>query len=96
MDRIYEQSKDLHVVAVKIYANDGKAYVDAAHTTQFKTSELKEAFIKGCIVIGEDSLSFPVGYAETEGVGGIAVIVPNSTTATSADIDTIVAVADDE
>ncbi len=96
MEKIYEQSKDLHVVATVIYPNAGKAYFDAAHTTQLKTSELKEAFIKGAVVAITGGFAFPVRYTESEGVGTLDYIAPNGTTATSADIASIVSVADPE
>lgn len=52
MEKIYEQAKDLHVVGVYVYANeDGKAYADAACTVECKASELKEAFIKGAVIL---------------------------------------------
>lgn len=95
MDKIYEQSKDLHVVATKVYVDDGKAYKDAAFSAQFKTSELTEAVIKGAIlVLDEDSYAYPIKYSITTGVGTVAYIVPNSITATSADIAGAVSAAD--
>lgn len=56
MDKIYEQAKDLHIVATYVYGNgtDTKAYTDAAFTKQFTVEELKEAFIKGALIkVGE-------------------------------------------
>ena len=43
MDKIFEQAKDLHVVATYVYGNgeNTNAYADAECTKQFKTSELK-------------------------------------------------------
>lgn len=96
MAKIYEQYKDLHVVSTLVYAYNNKAYSDAAHEHQMKTSELKEAFIKGCmIVVDDDEFAYPIGYAESSNVGSISYIVPNGTTATSADIAALAAVADE-
>lgn len=96
MTKIYEQSKDLHVVSTVIYAHSGKAYADADHTIQLKTSELKEAFVKGAMVqVSANSLAYPVMYTESSGIGTIQYIKPNGTTATSADIAALVAKADD-
>ena len=96
MDRVYEHANDLHVRAVYIYkkASDTKAYVDAEHTVQFKTSQLKDAFLKGAIINASGILSKPIGYSEVSSVGSVTYIVPNSTTATSADIAKLSAVAD--
>lgn len=97
MSKIYEDYKDVHVVATLVYKKTGetKAYKDAACTEQYKTSELKEAFVKGAIVVLEDeSMVVPVKYAESSSVGSVYYITPNGTTATSADIAALAAVAD--
>lgn len=97
MDRVFERAKDLHVRAVYIYkkVSETKAYVDAACTIQFKTSELKDAFLKGAVINASGVLSKPVGYSEASNVGSVSYIVPNGTTTTSADIAKLSAVADD-
>ena len=54
MNKIYEQAKDLHVVGVYVYRNgeDGSiAYSNADCTELFKEGELKEAFIKGSVIL---------------------------------------------
>lgn len=59
MDKIYQQAKDKNVAATIVYTHggpDGKAYKDAEGKEQFTTSELREAFLKGCLInwgIGE-------------------------------------------
>ena len=52
MEKIFEQAKDLHVVATLVYSNgtDTNAYADAECTVQFKASELKEVFVKGALI----------------------------------------------
>lgn len=96
MDRIFEHANDLHVRAIYIYkkASDTKAYVDSACTIQFKTSELKNAFLKGAVINASGVLSKPIGYSEASNVGTVTYIVPNTTTATSADIAKLTSVAD--
>lgn len=96
MDRVFEQAKDLHVRAVYIYkkASDTAAYVDEKYTVKFKTSELKDAFLKGAVINASGVLSKPIGYSEASNVGSVTYIVPNGTTATSADIAKLSAVAD--
>lgn len=96
MDKVFEQAKDLHVVATYIYvkASDTAAYADSGYTVKFKTSELKEAFIKGALINASGKLYKAVAYTEASNVGKVSYIIPNSTTATSADIATLSAVAD--
>ena len=96
MNQVFEQAKDLHVRAVYVYkkASDTAAYADAAFTTKFKTSELKDAFLKGAVINVSGKLYRPVGYSEASNVGSVTYIIPNTSTATSADIATLSAVAD--
>ena len=97
MDKIFEDANEQHVRAIYIYkkANQTKAYVDAAFTTQFKTSELKNAFLKGAVIkLDSGDIVKPIKYTESSNVGSVAYIVPNGTTATSADIASLAAVAD--
>lgn len=95
MTKIYKDAKDVPVAVTVIYTDDGKAYADAACEEQFTTSELKDAFVKGALISIEDvGLVSPFQYSEDEGVGSVSYITPNGTTATSADIASIVAKAD--
>ncbi len=97
MDKFYDRYEDKNVAAVVVYANDSKAYADSAHETQLKTSELKNLFIKGMVIdLGSGAYAMPIKYSESSKVGSVAYIVPNGTTATSADIASIAAVADPE
>ena len=52
MVKVYDDAKDKNVAAIVIYGkgSDGKAYADANGTTQLKTSELKDAFLKRAII----------------------------------------------
>lgn len=98
MDKFFQRAEDKNVAAVAIYEKSGetKAYKDAACTQQFYTSELKNAFVKGAIIVLASSAGYviPVKYAESSSVGSVYYIKPNSTTATSADIGTLAALAD--
>lgn len=95
MNKIFEQSKDLHVSASVIYGKaDGKAYVDEACTVQMTTAELKEAVIKRAIIqIGTD-IFIPVAFTVVSKAGTVRYVKPNATTATSADIASLSAVAE--
>ena len=65
MEKIFEQAKDLHVVATLVYNNgDEFAYVDASCTNKFKVSELKEVFVKGAMIVIDGTFYAPVSYSE--------------------------------
>lgn len=67
MDKIFEQAKDLHVVATYVYGNgtDTNAYADAECTKQFTTSELKEVFVKGALIKINDGLYKAVSFVDS-------------------------------
>lgn len=96
MNVIYDQAKDKNVAAIVIYGKsaDTKAYVDSGCTTQFKTSELKDAFIKRAIIQIATEYFIPVSFTVSGDVGTVKYAKPNSTTATSADLGSLVSVAD--
>lgn len=75
MDRIYNRAEDKNCANIIVYAkkNDTKAYIDKARTTPYKTSELKNAFIKGCIIVAsDDEMLYPIGLGiNTDGSTGI-------------------------
>lgn len=100
MAKLMEDANEQHVRAVYIYkkTSQTKAYKDAAFTTQYTTSELKNIVEKGMgvIVLEDGSLAFPIKYAEASSIGSVYYITPNGTTATSADIASLVSVADPE
>lgn len=91
MDAIFQDSKDVYVANYKIYDDgDGKACSDADATVQLTTSELKELFVKGAVIIlADDSLAVPVGYAEAEGIGTVTYVTADGT-------DTLASKADPE
>lgn len=95
MEKIFDQAKDKNVAAIIVYGkgNDGKAYVDAAGTTQYKTSALKDTFLKRAIVqIGSDYF-VPVSFTVASNVGTLTYAKAGTTTGTAATA-TLVAVAD--
>ena len=97
MTRIPMRAEDKNYAAKIIYkkASETKAYKDAACTTQLTTSELKNAFLKRAVILLDTgAYAIPQGYSETLSVGSVTYIVPNGTTATSADIASLAAVAD--
>lgn len=95
MERIFNDAKDKNVAAVMIYGKSGdtKAYVDAACTKQFKTSELGDAFYKrGLVKIGTDYF-VPISFAVATGVGTLTYAKAGSSAGTAATA-TLVSVAD--
>nr|DAM61570.1 MAG TPA: hypothetical protein [Caudoviricetes sp.] len=80
MDRIYNDAKDKNVAKVIIFVNANKAYVDAAYKVQFKTSELKDAFMKGCVLqTAENTYAIPTNYTEDSKGGTVSAIMAAAT-----------------
>lgn len=96
MDRIYNRAEDKNSANIIVYgkASDNKAYSDAACTMQCTTSELSNAFMKGCIVaIGSDSLYYPVSLSIASKVATLTYAKAGSTSGSAATA-TLVSVAD--
>ena len=96
MDKIFDQAKDKNVWAIVIYGkgSDGKAYADANGTTLLKTSELKDAFLKRAIIQIGTEYFIPVTFSITSNIGTVKYAKPNSSTATSADLGSLVSIKD--
>ena len=96
MDRIYNRAEDKNSANIIVYgkASDTKAYSDAACTMQCTTSELKNAFMKGCIVaIGSDCVYYPVSLSIASKVATLTYAKAGSTSGSAATA-TLVSVAD--
>lgn len=96
MDRIYNRAEDKNCAKIIVYAkaNDTKAYSDGACTKQCTTSELVNAFIKGCIVaIGSDNMYYPASLSVASKVATLTYVKAGSG-AGSAATATLVSVAD--
>lgn len=95
MDKIFDQAKDKNVAALVIYGkgSDGNAYIDSAATTQMKTSELKDAFLKRALINIGGAYFVPTGYAEASSVGTVTYAKAGSD-AGSAATATLVSVKD--
>lgn len=74
MDRFYNRAEDKNCANIIVYAKklDTKAYIDEACTTPYKSSELKNAFMKGCIIVASDNeMLYPIGLGiHTDGEDG--------------------------
>ena len=96
MDRIYSRAEDKNSANIIVYgkASDTKAYSDEACTMQCTTSELKNAFMKGCIVaIGSDSMYYPVSLSIASKVATLTYVKAGSSSGSAATA-TLVSVAD--
>ena len=96
MDRIYSRAEDKNSANIIVYgkASDTKAYSDEACTMQCTTSELKNAFMKGCIVaIGSDSMYYPVSLSIASKVATLTYAKAGSTSGSAATA-TLVSIAD--
>lgn len=76
-NKIFDQAKDKNVAALIIYAKstaDNKAYVDANYSIQFKTSDLKDAFLKRALICVGTDYFVPISYTESGHIGTIYYI----------------------
>ena len=75
MDRIYNRAEDKNCANIIVYIkeSDTKAYIDKACTAPYKSSELKNAFMKGCIIVTNDNeMLYPIGIGVyTDGDDGV-------------------------
>ena len=89
MDKIFDQAKDKNVAALVIYAKstaDNKAYVDSEYKVQFKTSALKDAFLKRALVCVDTNYFAPISYVEASGIGKVTYAKDGSSTGTAATV----------
>lgn len=96
MDRIYNRAEDKNSANIIVYgkASDNKAYSDAECTMQCTTSELVNAFMKGCIVaIGSDSMYYPVSLSISSKIATLTYAKAGSTSGSAATA-TLVSIAD--
>lgn len=96
MDRFYNRAEDKNSANIIVYAkaSDTKAYSDAECTKQCTTSELVNAFIKGCVVaIGSDSMYCPISLSVASKIATLTYAKAGSTSGSAATA-TLVSVAD--
>ena len=91
MDRIYEQSVDVHVRATKIYVKTGDAYAyaDSANTVKIASATLKNLFEKGTVIIDGEIEYKPVSFKLVGSVGTITYVKTDGTTPTTAVLATL-------
>ena len=71
MDRIYNRAEDKNCANIILYASNAlnkakNVYSDSACTMQCTTSELKNAFMKGCVVVSSalNYMAYPIALSE--------------------------------
>ena len=71
MDRIYNRAEDKNCSNIILYASNKlnkvkKVYSDSACTMQCTTSELKNTFMKGCVVVNSsiNTMAYPIALSE--------------------------------
>lgn len=97
MERIWNRAEDKNCANIIVYGKSGetKAYTDKACTVQYKTSEIKNAFMKGCIVVIDDDMFYPIALSITSSTNIATMTYAKAgSTAGSAATATLVSVAD--
>ena len=71
MDRIYNRAEDKNCANIILYTSNAlnkakNVYSDSACTMQCTTSELKNAFMKGCVVVSSalNAMAYPIALSE--------------------------------
>lgn len=92
MDKIYEDYKDQHVVAVYVYkkVGDTYAYADSAKTVKIEAATLKDLFQKGIIIVDGTIEYKPVSFGIANSIGTLTYVKTDGTTATTAVLGTLV------
>ena len=97
MDRIYNRAEDKNCANIIVYAKAGdtKAYSDESCTKQCTSSELKNAFIKGCVIAMGSENYYPVSLSIASSTNIVTLTYAKAGgTAGSAATATLVSVAD--
>lgn len=80
MGNIYGDANARNVSCTIVYINDGKVYLDSAHTNQIQTSDLKEAFEKNLLVDVSGVLYETLALSVTSGVATLKYITIDGST----------------
>lgn len=91
MEKIFEHSNDLHVVARLIYAkaSDSYAYADSAKTEKIDCATLTDLFVKGVMIVDGNNRYKPTGLLVNAGVATVTYVKADTTTATTAVLATM-------
>lgn len=92
MKKVFERANDLHVRCTYVFKNsaDDYAYADATHTTKFSADALHDLFLKGMVIVDADVEYKPIICEVDDGVCIITYVKADTTTPTTAVLETIV------
>ena len=92
MDKIFRNASDTEVAVRKIYtkSTDTFAYADSGCTIKLDADTLKDAFVKGAVIIGSDGTEYiPVSCKVEKKVATVTYVTTDTSTATTAKLATI-------
>lgn len=91
MEKIYINSDDQNVAVRKVYvkASDTFAYADAEFKTKISAEDLRDAFIKGMIIVAADVEYLPVSCKVASNIATITYVTTDSSSTTTAKLATI-------
>lgn len=91
MESIYENAKDVHVVARKVYvkAGDAYAYADSKFKTKISSVDLHDAFIKGMVIVDAAGVEYKPVSCKVESKVTTVTYATTDTTPTTAKLATI-------
>lgn len=96
MNKIFDDAKDKNVRATYIYGNgsDTYAYSDADCTQKISTSNLKELFLKGAVIVVGEVNYKPISLKVASDVATVTYVKTDTSTATTAVLATLSSVKD--
>lgn len=91
MEKIYDNAKDVHVAARKVYAkaSDAYAYSDSECKTKISAEDLEDAFIKGMIVIDGGAEYKPISCKVAGKVATVTYVKTAASAGTTAELATV-------
>ena len=70
MDRIYNRAEDKNSAIIIVYGKNNTPYADSDCTRQLTQNELRAVFIKGCMVVIDNTFYCPVSVSDNAPQGG--------------------------
>ena len=70
MDRIYNRAEDKNSAKIIVYGKNNTPYADELCTRQLTQDELRAVFIKGCMVVIDNTFYCPVSVSDNAPQGG--------------------------
>ena len=70
MDRIYNRAEDKNSAIIIVYGKNNTPYADSDYTRQLTQNELRAVFMKGCMVVIDNTFYCPVSVSDNAPQGG--------------------------